>query len=58
MVFVVVFVPQLDEPHHVADQNTKRGDGTESAQAHACAEGVQKAEAQDAQLFIQVLHGN
>mgnify|MGYP002142836756 CR=1 FL=1 len=58
VVFVVVFVPQLDEPHHITHQRAEGGDGTKGAEPHARAEGVQKAEAQDTQLFVQVLHGD
>ena len=53
-----MFVPEFDEPHHIAHQRTKGSDGPKGAQAHAGAEGVQKAQTQNAQLLVQVLHRN
>jgi len=58
MVQMVVVVPEFDEPHHKAHQGAKRSDGTKRAQAHARAEGVQIAQAQNAQLLVHVLHRN
>ena len=58
VVYAVVFVPALDEPHEPRHHQAKGGDGPKGRQPHAGGQAVERAQSEDASLLVEVLHSN